>query len=104
VRIEQGKDKLLKDCYSWILDDPSFRRWRTQDDSKLLWISGDPGKGKTMMSVGLIDELSRGDEAVSLSRMSKMLSKFKRGSKRIVLFYSFCQSARPELNNASLVL
>ena len=104
VRIEQGKDKLLKDCYSWILDDPSFRRWRTHDDSKLLWISGDPGKGKTMMLMGLIDELSRGDEAVSMSRMSKMLSKFKRGSRRIVLSYSFCQSARPELNNAASVL
>ena len=24
IRIEQGKDRLLRDCYAWILNDPSF--------------------------------------------------------------------------------
>ena len=32
-RIQAGKDKLLKDCYAWILDDPDFRCWRDSGDS-----------------------------------------------------------------------
>jgi hypothetical protein len=63
ARIDQEKDKLLKDCYAWILDDSSFQRWRTQDDPRLLWIKGDPGKGKTMLMIGVISELSRRNNA-----------------------------------------
>jgi hypothetical protein len=55
ARIEGDKDRLLRDCYAWILDDASFQQWRTQDASRLLWIKGDPGKGKTMMTMGLVD-------------------------------------------------
>src|SRR5438045_2581890 len=58
-RIELDKDKLLKDCYSWILENSEFRRWRDSKDSRLLWIKGDPGKGKTMMMIALADDLSR---------------------------------------------
>jgi hypothetical protein len=57
-RIEAGKDSLLKECYAWILDDPNFRCWRDSGGSKLLWIKGDPGKGKTMMMIALAEELS----------------------------------------------
>jgi hypothetical protein len=109
ARIEDDKDPLLKDCYAWILDNARFQRWRTQDDSQLLWIKGDPGKGKTMMMMGLIDELSRGDRARPSSRtMSKMLAKLKLSSaissKHALVAYFFCQSTRPELNNAVSVL
>jgi hypothetical protein len=58
ARIESDEDSLLKQCYSWILNDASFQRWRAKGDTRLLWIKGDPGKGKTMMTIGLIDELS----------------------------------------------
>ncbi|KAF2625735.1 hypothetical protein BU25DRAFT_110109 [Macroventuria anomochaeta] len=61
ARIEGDKDRLLRDCYAWILDDASFQQWRTQDESRLLWIKSDPGKGKTMMTMGLIAELSQGE-------------------------------------------
>ncbi|KAF1955560.1 NACHT-domain-containing protein, partial [Byssothecium circinans] len=88
ARIEQDKDQLLKNCYAWILDDPSFQRWRNHSDSRLLWIKGDPGKGKTMMMMGLIAELSQGDWVGPPG----------------LLAYFFCQSTRPELNNAVSVL
>jgi hypothetical protein len=55
-RIELNKDRLLKDCYSWILDNLDFQR---SEQSRLLWIKGDPGKGKTMMMIALADDLSR---------------------------------------------
>ncbi|RYN74747.1 hypothetical protein AA0119_g12094 [Alternaria tenuissima] len=113
ARIEGDKDGLLKDCYAWILDDVSFQRWRTQDESRLLWIKGDPGKGKTMMTMGVIAELSQRDKVKPPPRtMSKMLAKVKLNSKQDpksawrpqLLAYFFCQSTRPELNNAVLVL
>ncbi|KAF2247480.1 hypothetical protein BU26DRAFT_566454 [Trematosphaeria pertusa] len=63
TRIEQDKDRLLKQCYAWILDDPGFQHWKTHVDARLLWIKGDPGKGNTMMMMGLIAELSQGDVA-----------------------------------------
>ncbi|RII17394.1 hypothetical protein CUC08_Gglean002488 [Alternaria sp. MG1] len=100
ARIEGDKDRLLRDCYAWILDDDSFQQWRTQDASRLLWIKGDPGKGKTMMAMGVIDELSRSrlphealPEAPELSDNSTPLVSF-----------FFCQSTIPALNNAVSVL
>lgn len=97
ARIEGDKDKLLRDCYAWILDDASFRRWRTQDESRLLWIKGDPGKGKTMMAMGVIAELSQGHKTQLSSRtIAKVLTKLKLGSQSCLVTYFFCQSTRPE--------
>lgn len=116
ARIEGDKDKLLRDCYAWVLEDASFQQWRTQDASRLLWIKGDPGKGKTMLTMGVIAELSRGarrDKAKPSPRtVSKMLAKMRlkvkqdvrSATKQPLLAYFFCQSTRPELNNAVSVL
>jgi hypothetical protein len=105
ARIEGDKDRLLRDCYAWILDDDSFQQWRTQDGSRLLWIRGDPGKGKTMMTMGVVAELSQGHKTRLSSRtMVKMLAKLKLGSRSCLVTYFFCQSTRPELNTAASVL
>ncbi|CZR68133.1 uncharacterized protein PAC_18032 [Phialocephala subalpina] len=53
------KGGLLKDSYRWILDNTDFQRWRQDEQSRLLWIKGDPGKGKTMLLCGIIDELTQ---------------------------------------------
>jgi NACHT domain len=89
IRIERSKDDLLKDSYIWILNDPAFTDWRDKDDSQLLWIKGDPGKGKTMLMIGLIKELSRQLESEPGSG---------------ILSYFFCQSTDSRLNNAVSVL
>jgi hypothetical protein len=103
ARIECDKDKLLWDCYGWILDDADFRRWRTQDKSRLLWIKGGPGKGKTMMTMGLIAELSQKQGYISRT-VSQITATLRFGSGPWLLTYFFCQSTRPELNNAVSVL
>jgi hypothetical protein len=105
TRIEGEKDRLLRDCYAWILDDSTFQRWRAQGESRLLWIRGDPGKGKTMMTMGLIAELSQGPKARLPSRtMSKIMARLKLSSQPCLVTYFFCQSTRPELSNAVSVL
>ncbi|KAK1974645.1 LOW QUALITY PROTEIN: WD40-repeat-containing domain protein [Colletotrichum cereale] len=84
TRIERTKGGLLQDLYRWILDHGDFHRWRDGDQSQLLWIKGDPGKGKTMLLCGIIDELKK-DPAKQLS-------------------YFFCQATDVRLNNATAVL
>jgi hypothetical protein len=89
TRIEQTKGGLLGDSYQWILNHPDFRRWRDDEHSRLLWIKGDPGKGKTMLLIGIIKELS---EQFNLTSDPRLLSFF------------FCQGTDVRLNNATVVL
>ncbi|KAJ5392566.1 NACHT-domain-containing protein [Penicillium cosmopolitanum] len=86
ARIEESKGGLLKDCYSWILEHEDFKRWRVGNDGQMLWIKGDPGKGKTMLLCGIIDELS------------------KPGSEHNIISYFFCQATHDTINNAASVL
>lgn len=67
-RIEETKGGLLEDIYAWILDNPDFKEWRDGEEKRLLWVRGDPGKGKTMLLCGVINELKRlitGTDALS---------------------------------------
>jgi hypothetical protein len=56
-RIEETKGGLLAESYRWVLDNTTFQQWRQDLHSQLLWVKGDPGKGKTMLLCGIIDEL-----------------------------------------------
>ncbi|KAK5989879.1 Vegetative incompatibility protein HET-E-1 [Cladobotryum mycophilum] len=85
-RIEQTKGGLLLESYWWILDDPDYQEWRDNDKCRLLWIRGDPGKGKTMLLCGIINELIM--KAANSSTVS----------------YFFCQATDRDLNNATAVL
>ena len=86
-RIEDFKGGLLKDSYRWILENEDFQNWQKDQHSRLLWINGEPGQGKTMLLCGLIDELKR-----STTRRDNNLS------------YFFCRSTEPNINNATSVL
>ncbi|KAL7919421.1 WD40 repeat-like protein [Trichoderma austrokoningii] len=83
-RIEDTNGGLLRDSYIWILSNAEFIQWRHNSDGGLLWIKGDPGKGKTMLICGLIDELQT-------NRLTN-------------LHYFFCQASDSRLNSATKVL
>ena len=89
ARIERAKGGVLQDSYRWVLDNPEFQRWRDEPDSRLLWIKGNPGKGKTMLLCGIINELDR-DSTADASRRN--------------LAYFFCQATDSRINNATAVL
>ena len=89
-RIEQTKGGLLEDSYQWILNHPDFRQWRNNKLSRLLWIKGNPGKGKTMLLIGIIRELSR--QLQTQTSNADLLSFF------------FCQGTDVRLNSATAVL
>jgi hypothetical protein len=85
-RIEATKGGLLVDSYRWVLDNEAFRRWQQDSTSRLLWVKGDPGKGKTMLLCGIIDELQK---SMSTSAL---------------LSYFFCQATDSRINSATAVL
>jgi len=85
-RIEDTKGGLLKGSYRWILDNTDFRQWRDNNKSQLLWVKGDPGKGKTMLLCGIVNELKESAARTAL------------------LSYFFCQATDSRINNATAVL
>jgi hypothetical protein len=90
-RIEDTKGGLLRDSYQWILEHPDFQQWRDDTQSRLLWIKGDPGKGKTMLISGILDEMSPS-------------TKLRDKQATTLLAYFFCQATDDRINNASAVL
>ena len=86
TRIENTKGGLLRDSYVWIVSHKDFIHWRDGDETRLLWIRGDPGKGKTMLLIGVIRELQ---ESIDPSDL---------------LSYFFCQGTDFALKTAKAVL
>ncbi|KAF7545560.1 hypothetical protein G7Z17_g9089 [Cylindrodendrum hubeiense] len=85
-RIIETKGGLLEDSYRWILGHPNFLKWRHEFRNGLLWIKGDPGKGKTMLLCGIISQLEK--EATQISQP----------------VYFFCQATDESLSTATAVL
>ncbi|XP_044716306.1 NACHT domain-containing protein [Hirsutella rhossiliensis] len=88
MHLQDAKGGLLTDSYRWILDHADFRRWRDDEQSRLLWVKGDPGKGKTMLLCGIIDELKASMKAQGTTLLS----------------YFFCQTTDSRINTATSVL
>ncbi|KAF3076782.1 hypothetical protein CFAM422_001007 [Trichoderma lentiforme] len=84
-RIEDTKGGLLLDAYIWIMRNEEFMQWLEDPETRLLWIKGDPGKGKTMLLCGIINEL-------------------KSANPRGNIYYFLCQATDGRLNNASAIL
>ncbi|KAF2266550.1 NACHT-domain-containing protein [Lojkania enalia] len=86
TRIEDTKGGLLEDSYHWIVENSDFQRWCNDQESRLLWIKGDPGKGKTMLLCGIVNELK------------------KLTTKKNILSFFFCQATDSRINSATAVL
>ncbi|KAL9079321.1 MAG: hypothetical protein Q9157_001797 [Trypethelium eluteriae] len=91
MRILKHKDPLIEGSCNWVFDDPSFISWwkNDGDEYRILWIHGDPGKGKTMMMMAIIDELSE---------------RIQQTSDRRTISYFFCQSTVPELSSTEGII
>jgi hypothetical protein len=85
-RIEETKGGLLADSYRWILDNIAYQEWQQDSQNRMLWVKGNPGKGKTMLLCGIINELHKSMHKTAL------------------LSYFFCQATDRRLNSATAVL
>ncbi|KAH8880861.1 NACHT-domain-containing protein [Thozetella sp. PMI_491] len=90
-RIEHTKGGLLEDSYRWIFNNPDFRRWRDDENTRMLWIKGEPGKGKTMLLCGIVDQL-------------RLTTKLATPEASTLLSYFFCQATDSRINSATAVL
>lgn len=84
-RIEDTKGGFLQDSFNWILENEHFCQWFEDPSRPLLWIRGDPGKGKTMLLCGIVDNLQ------------------KLAPSSLVSFF-FCQATDERINNSISVL
>jgi hypothetical protein len=50
----------------WFLSHPTFRRWKATCKSDLLWLSADPGCGKSVLSRTMIDEKLLGEGSATV--------------------------------------
>ena len=90
--LQNRKDHLLLDSYKWILDNKDYRDfadWHHGNTKRLLWIKGDAGKGKTMLLIGIVQELT-----------DQLETHFDKPH----LSYFFCQGTDVNLNTATAVL
>ncbi|KAK3375735.1 HET-R [Lasiosphaeria ovina] len=88
-RIEAAKGGLVANTHRRVLESLDLDQWRRLPESCRLWVRGDPGKGKTMLLCGIINELERSIVA---------------NGHRHNLAYFFCQATDSRINSAAAVL
>ncbi|KAF5004706.1 hypothetical protein FDECE_8817 [Fusarium decemcellulare] len=81
--LESRKGAPLWDSYHWVLEHAAYKKLVDDPSSRVLWISGEPGKGKTMLLCGIIDELKESPRPLS---------------------YFFCQVTEPDLSSDTAVM
>ncbi|KAF9880879.1 hypothetical protein CkaCkLH20_01921 [Colletotrichum karsti] len=84
--IEDVKGGLFEESCEWVFENDDFRKWHEEDESRALWIHGDPGKGKTMLLCGIINSIQH------------------RLPQTDTLSYFFCQADQPNSNTFTAVL
>ncbi|KAF7547913.1 hypothetical protein G7Z17_g7398 [Cylindrodendrum hubeiense] len=90
LRIERRRGGLYEASSRWILAHPTYHKWQ-HDDTKLLWIKGGAGKGKTMLLVGITKEL-------------RPHTKLDNPSADSFFSFFFCQNTDDRLNYAVAIL
>lgn len=82
-------DGVIPECMEWIFQDDRFRQWKEQEGNAILWVYGSPGKGKTRMATGIVDNLRRETGSPSTNGL---------------IGFFFCRSTNNRMNNAVDVL
>ncbi|KAL7926211.1 hypothetical protein ACQKWADRAFT_282061 [Trichoderma austrokoningii] len=93
------KGPLLRDSCRWILGHEDFKRWYCGEESGVLWIKGDPGKGKTMLLCGILDELEAFEEFERLGRKRSLSEEFEKlqGSEKFSKLQDFEKFSKLEM-------
>jgi len=87
--IEHSTGRLLEGSGSWLQEEESYLDWLKASASKVIWMHGGPGKGKTMLAISVITSL---------------LDKLPQWPPGTILAYFFCDSTDDRRNSAVQIL
>ena len=88
VEIRSVKGDRVDGTCEWVLTHDQYTSWLFKDESRLLWLSGAPGIGKTMISNFLLEELTL----------------IAQRSPRMTLAYYFCDDKYQKRRTATAIL
>ena len=88
AEIRDAKGDRVHGTCAWILTQDRYTSWLVEDSPQLLWLSGAPGIGKTMMSSFLVEELEE----------------LAKHSSQMTLAYYFCDDKFQERRTATSIL
>lgn len=74
------KGPLLQDASHWLFDHGDIKRWYYTEKRGVLWIKGDPGKGKTMLLCSIIEEIEEFEESLKFRPLEEF-EKFELSSR-----------------------
>ncbi|KAI9698517.1 MAG: hypothetical protein M1836_004098 [Candelina mexicana] len=83
-----AKGKRVNGTCEWIRTNELYLSWQRDLHSRILWISGSPGKGKTMLSIFLTEELTKVVEQ----------------SDNAILAYDFCDGKNANRSTGTTIL
>lgn len=66
------KGPLIRSSCRWILDHEDFKRWYCTEKAGVFWIKGDPGKGKTMLLCGIIEQIEEFEKFLGLEKFVRL--------------------------------
>ena len=89
--IEHNKGRLLQGSGSWLYDNSAFNDWLTCKRSRVLWLNGDPGRGKTMLAISVLKSISERIKACN-------------SGPSVLLAYFFCDNKDNRRNNSIVAL
>ena len=86
--IRSAKGDRVDDTCDWVLTQHQYTSWLVEESPQLLWLSGAPGIGKTMIASFLVEELTPIAERTP----------------QMTLAYYFCDDKRQERRTATAIL
>lgn len=65
-KLEDKKGKVLSGTCGWLHNHTTFKTFISSDNDDILWIHGNPGKGKSMLALSLIDQLASSETPIKM--------------------------------------
>lgn len=87
-KLINAKGSRVDGTCQWVLGHELYLSWKASLNTRVLWVSGGPGKGKTMISIFLTEELE--NEV--------------KDSENAILMYYFCENKDADRNTAIAIL
>ncbi|KAL8797765.1 MAG: hypothetical protein Q9195_000117 [Heterodermia aff. obscurata] len=98
--LKRSKGSRVPGTFEWITSNESYQNWQNSGPDTL-WVSAGPGRGKTMLSLYILEDLER---SFTASAIPLDLAHPEQLDKKVELYYFFCSSQDGSRRGAVAVL